>query len=90
MTEPMLLLLAERSSGFNDSELEGFMSLLWNIRNNGISILLVEHNTSGVVSLADDIRALGFGGSVSGGNPFSLFVRKAHDSYEGGGYCDGK
>jgi branched-chain amino acid transport system ATP-binding protein len=72
MTRPKLLLLDEPASGLNDSEVEGFMRLLRDIRNRGIAILLVEHNMRVVMNLADDIVVLDFGRKIAEGNPADI------------------
>ncbi len=72
MTEPQMLLLDEPASGLNDAEVDGFIKLLLNIRDRGITILLVEHNMKVVMNIADDIVVLDFGKKLAEGTPSQI------------------
>jgi branched-chain amino acid transport system permease protein len=72
MTSPRLLLLDEPASGLNDSEVERFMELLAAIRDQGVTILLVEHNMKLVMNVSDDIVVLDFGKWLAEGNPVEI------------------
>ena len=72
MTGPKMLLLDEPASGLNDTEVETFANLLCDIRNMGITILLVEHNMKLVMNIADDIVVLDFGKKLAEGTPQTI------------------
>lgn len=72
MTEPDILLLDEPASGLNDSEVETFMQLLYDIRKRGITMFLVEHNMKLVMNVADDIVVLNFGQKLAEGPPAEI------------------
>lgn len=72
MTGPKMLLLDEPASGLNETEVEAFASLLRDIRNMGITILLVEHNMKLVMNIADDIVVLDFGKKLAEGTPQAI------------------
>ncbi len=60
-THPRILLLDEPSSGLNESETEEMAQLLSKLTKQGLSILLVEHDMSFVMSVSDFIYVLDFG-----------------------------
>jgi branched-chain amino acid transport system ATP-binding protein len=65
--EPKLLLLDEPAAGLNHEELGDLARL---IRDRlGITVLLVEHHMSLVMSVSDHIVALNFGRKIAEGNP---------------------
>jgi branched-chain amino acid transport system ATP-binding protein len=68
-TEPQMLLLDEPASGLNTREKEDLAGLIREIRNRGITILLVEHDMSVVMGLSDDILVLHNGRPIAEGAP---------------------
>ena len=68
-TEPEMLLLDEPASGLNTREKEELGELIREIRDRGITILLVEHDMSMVMSLSDDILVLHNGRPIAEGKP---------------------
>jgi ABC-type branched-subunit amino acid transport system ATPase component len=68
--EPALLLLDEPVAGMNAEESERMASTIADIRAElGISIVLVEHDMSFVMGLADRITVLDFGRRIADGTP---------------------
>lgn len=67
--EPKLLLLDEPASGLNIYETEELGELITRIRDNGITILLVEHDMSLVMDISDEILVLNFGRQIATGSP---------------------
>ena len=68
--DPKLLLLDEPAAGLNHEELEELGRLITDVRNRlGITVLLVEHHMSLVMSVSDHIVALNFGRKIAEGNP---------------------
>jgi len=68
-TEPELLLLDEPASGLNTKEKQDLGNLIRKIRDQGITILLVEHDMSVVMDLSDDILVLHNGVPIAEGVP---------------------
>jgi branched-chain amino acid transport system ATP-binding protein len=67
--EPSMLLLDEPVSGMNASETHTFVQLIRNIRDRGITILLVEHDMPMVMSVSDRIVVLNYGRIIAEGQP---------------------
>ncbi len=70
--EPTLLLLDEPVSGMNASETESFMRLLARIRQQGITILLVEHDMRMVMGVSDRVVVLNQGRIIADGPPSEI------------------
>lgn len=69
-TNPRLLCLDEPAAGLNPRESEELNKLLKSIRaENGISILLIEHDMSVVMGISDHIVVLDYGQKISDGDP---------------------
>lgn len=70
MARPKLLLLDEPACGLNHEELESLASTIADIRDRmGITVLLVEHHMSLVMSIADQVVVLNFGRKIAQGSP---------------------
>lgn len=69
MAQPRLLLLDEPAAGLNDSETAELAALLLAIRESGITLLVVEHNMSLVMGVADRIIVLEAGAVIATGTP---------------------
>jgi branched-chain amino acid transport system ATP-binding protein len=68
-TEPKLILLDEPAAGMNPKEVEGLKSLIIKIRENGISILLIEHHMKIVMSISERVVVLDHGEKLAEGTP---------------------
>lgn len=68
MSNPSLLCLDEPAAGLNDTETEELAALLRAIRTAGISILVVEHNMSLVMNVADHVVVLDAGKVIASGS----------------------
>lgn len=69
VTEPRVLLLDEPASGLNGSETARLADLLLAIREQGKTLVLVEHDMSLVMKICDQITVLSFGRKLAGGTP---------------------
>ncbi|MGI9436688.1 MAG: ABC transporter ATP-binding protein [Geminicoccaceae bacterium] len=67
--EPRFLLLDEPFTGMNAEETRQMMALIRTIRDQGMTILLVEHDMKAVMSLCDRITVLSFGRRLAEGTP---------------------
>ncbi|HEY5913926.1 MAG TPA: ABC transporter ATP-binding protein [Verrucomicrobiae bacterium] len=70
--EPRLLLLDEPASGLNTREKQDLGELISRIRNTGVTIVLVEHDMSLVMRLADEILVLHHGATIAEGTPAAI------------------
>jgi branched-chain amino acid transport system ATP-binding protein len=67
---PKLLLLDEPAGGLNHTEIHGLGELIKRIRDErNVTILLVEHHMSMVMSICDKVVALDFGKKIAEGTP---------------------
>jgi ABC-type branched-subunit amino acid transport system ATPase component/ABC-type branched-subunit amino acid transport system permease subunit len=67
--DPMLLLLDEPAAGLRHMEKQQLAALLRQLREGGMSVLLVEHDMGFVMNLADRIVVLDFGTKIAEGTP---------------------
>ena len=68
-TDPKLMLLDEPATGMNPNETEAMIHLIRQIRDRGITIILVEHDMKAVMNLCDRIIVLNFGQKIAEGLP---------------------
>jgi len=69
MARPRLLLLDEPAAGLNDGETAELALLLRAVRDSGVTLLVVEHNMSLVMGVADEVIVLDAGAVVARGSP---------------------
>jgi branched-chain amino acid transport system ATP-binding protein len=69
MARPKLLCLDEPAAGLNDTETQELANLLRAIRGLGIPVLVVEHNMSLVMNVADRIVVIDSGAIIATGTP---------------------
>jgi branched-chain amino acid transport system permease protein len=91
-SDPKLLLLDEPAAGLNAAETETLIDLLFQIRDRGITILLVEHDMSLVMNVSDHITVLNFGKKIAEGDCDQISCnQEVIDAYlgveQGGGEC---
>ena len=70
--DPMLLLLDEPAAGLRHMEKQRLAALLRDLRDGGMSVLLVEHDMGFVMNLADRIVVLDFGTKIAEGTPQAI------------------
>jgi branched-chain amino acid transport system ATP-binding protein len=68
-TEPRLLLLDEPAAGMNSTETAELIGLLRRIRDRGITLLLIEHDMTLVMTVSDRVTVLNFGTHIAEGTP---------------------
>jgi branched-chain amino acid transport system ATP-binding protein len=71
-TEPKLLLLDEVLAGLNPSEIRDMIPVIRQIRDGGVTILMVEHVMQAVMSLCEDIHVLAQGKIIAQGTPSEI------------------
>jgi ABC-type branched-subunit amino acid transport system ATPase component/ABC-type branched-subunit amino acid transport system permease subunit len=67
--DPVLLLLDEPAAGLRHMEKQRLAGLLRELRDAGMSVLLVEHDMGFVMNLADRVVVLDFGTKIAEGTP---------------------
>jgi branched-chain amino acid transport system ATP-binding protein/branched-chain amino acid transport system permease protein len=70
--DPMLLLLDEPAAGLRHMEKQRLGLLLRELRDGGMSVLLVEHDMGFVMDLADRVVVLDFGTKIAEGAPAAI------------------
>jgi branched-chain amino acid transport system ATP-binding protein len=68
-TKPSLLCLDEPAAGFNPAEKRTLMRLIRNVRDQGYTVLLIEHDMRLVMGVTDRIVVLEFGKKIAEGSP---------------------
>ena len=68
-TEPKLLLLDEPASGLNAHETTVLAELILKIREQGVTVLLVEHDMELVMDISDEVAVLNYGEKIADGKP---------------------
>jgi len=68
-TRPELLMLDETAAGLNPSELDSAIELIKKIRDNGITIIIVEHIMKVIMTISDRIHAINYGQTIAEGTP---------------------
>ncbi|QAY60889.1 ABC transporter ATP-binding protein [Microbacterium protaetiae] len=71
-TDPKLLCLDEPAAGFNPAEKEELMALIRTIRDEGYTVLLIEHDMKLVMGVTDRIVVLEFGKKLADDVPHAI------------------
>jgi ABC-type branched-subunit amino acid transport system ATPase component len=74
---PRLLLLDEPTAGMRDDEIANILGLIQEVRRQGVTILIVEHNVRVVTALCDRIVVLNLGEKIAEGAPEDIVKNKA-------------
>jgi len=71
-TKPKLLCLDEPAAGFNPAEKQRLMELIRKVRDQGFTVLLIEHDMRLVMGVTDRIVVLEFGRKIAEGTPAEI------------------
>jgi branched-chain amino acid transport system ATP-binding protein len=71
-TEPKLLCLDEPAAGFNPAEKDELVALIRKIREDGYTVLVIEHDMRVVMGVTDRIVVLEFGRKIADGEPDAI------------------
>ena len=67
--EPTLLILDEPAAGLNDKETLELLQTIFRIREQGVTVLLIEHDMDMVMEATDYLTVLNFGKKIAEGTP---------------------
>ena len=76
-TRPDLLLLDETAAGLNPTELLEAIDLIRKIRDNGTTIIIIEHIMHVIMTISDRIHAINFGQTIAEGTPKEVAANQA-------------
>jgi branched-chain amino acid transport system ATP-binding protein len=71
-TEPQLLLLDEVMAGLRPSEVDEVVAIIKHLRDNGITIFVIEHIMRAIMALSDRIVVIQFGKKIAEGTPAEI------------------
>ena len=70
--DPQMLLLDEPAAGLNMHETVELADRIQEIREKGMTVLLVEHDMGLVMDISDEIMVLNFGSKIAEGKPSDI------------------
>lgn len=74
--DPKLLLLDEPVTGMNPQETQKMIDLVKQIRDRGITVIIVEHDMKAVMGLCDRVVAINFGRNLTEGLPRDVMANE--------------
>lgn len=72
MFEPKMLLLDEPASGVDPSAIGRLAGLIRRVRNQGVTVLVIDHNISFVLGIADIVHVMALGEMIASGAPEAI------------------
>jgi len=67
--EPDLLMLDEPASGLSIREMEKVAELIYRVRDEGVTVMLIEHDMGLVMDISDVVTVLNYGQKIAEGTP---------------------
>ena len=71
-TKPKLIVLDEPAGGMNDQETQELISLIRDIQDRGITVLLIEHDMGLVMRVCSSLVVLEHGAKIASGTPAEI------------------
>jgi branched-chain amino acid transport system ATP-binding protein len=86
-TRPRLLLLDEVMAGLNPAELVQMLDILKRIRNQGVTLLVIEHIMAAIMTISERLLVLHHGEKIAEGAPKDMAAdKRVVDAYLGEEY----
>jgi branched-chain amino acid transport system ATP-binding protein len=76
-TDPILLLLDEPTAGMTRGESDQIGTLIRNLNDEGVTVVLVEHNVRLVTAVCDEVAVLDWGRLIARGTPDAVWADEA-------------
>jgi len=73
-TMPRLLILDEPAGGMNEQETEALIHLISEMKNRGLTVLLIEHDMGLVMKACDKLVVIEYGAKIAEGSPEEIKV----------------
>jgi branched-chain amino acid transport system ATP-binding protein len=70
--DPTLLILDEPAAGLNDKETLELLETIFEIRDKGVTVLLIEHDMDMVMEVTDYLTVINFGKKIAEGTPAEI------------------
>jgi branched-chain amino acid transport system ATP-binding protein len=74
--EPKMLLLDEPATGLNPEEVSTLIKMILEIRNQGITMMVVEHHMRVIMGISDRVTVINFGKKIAEGSPTEVANNK--------------
>jgi len=88
-SQPRLVLLDETLAGLGPDDLAGILSVIRQVRDEGVTVLIIEHTMQAMVQLVDEFSVLDHGRLIAAGRPDEIVRdRRVIEAYLGRRWID--
>ena len=87
--QPRLILLDETLAGLGHDDLAGILGVIRQVRDEGVTVLIIEHTMQAMVQLVDEFSVLDHGRLIAAGRPDEIVRdRRVIEAYLGRRWMD--